>query len=605
MPTSENVALHNAAEPTPQTGESSSLAHHSIAVGGEFGRRIAITVENNLLKLNIEKDFLAPLRQKTGGFTGVGTLLNAASLLAAQTADPRVIGIRDQLADAVLSLQEPDGYIGSKTGDKRVWEAFDVDEGYQALAGLVTHHRLTGSRATLEGARRLARFVAGKFQSEPEEAAKEHMLCDTLLFLGLELGQLDLFSATGDASCLEFVDRDRKLGHWRGPIVRGRWQPLEGHAYAHLAKCLAQLRLHRIMPEPSLLDQSREVVRFVTQGNGMVITGAVSDWECWHDSQEGGWNLGETCATAYLLYVLDDLVRLEGNGLYGDLMERIVLNTLFAAQSPDGRQLRYNTAFDGPRTYYASDAYCCPNNYRLAIARLPELIYHLTPEGVRVNLFTPSRVSFHLPEGRAMIKQTTDYPNSGRISIQIRLDAPAAFDISVRLPSWCPHPSVTIGENPVEGPLVPGTFLAIQRPWRDGDEIHIELPMAWRFVKGRQAQAGRVAILRGPQVFTLSRSMNPHLAPDARLAGMYIDPATITGPFPDTSVRPDGLTCRIEAWTPGEWTNVPFASKELSLTLTEFADPSGEAVYFKTPNPEDPLFQEDEILALSGNLQHS
>jgi DUF1680 family protein len=585
----------------PQTNLSDSPA---VVMGGEFGRRIAITINNNLLKLDIEKDFLAPLREKTGAFTGVGALLNAASLLAAQTADPRVIGIRDRLAEAVLALQEPDGYIGSKTGDKRLWEAFDVDEGYQALAGLVTHHRLTGSSETLEGARRLARFVAGKFRAEPEEAAKEHMLCDTLLFLGLELGQLDLHAVTGDDTCVGFVDRDRKLGQWRGPIVRGRWGSLEGHAYAHLVKCLAQLRLHRIMREPSLLEPSREVVRFLTQDNGMVITGAVSDWECWHDSQEGGWNLGETCATAYLLFLLDDLVRLEGNGLHGDLMERIVLNTLFAAQSPDGRQLRYNTAFEGPRTYYSSDAYCCPNNYRLAIGRLPELIFHQTPDGIRVNLFTPSRATFTLPQGRAAVEQVTDYPNSGSVSIRIGLDAPAAFIIAVRLPRWCRQPSVTVGEDPVDGPLVPGTYLVIERTWRDGDEIRIELPMAWRFVKGRRAQAGRVAILRGPQLFTLSRSMNPDLAPDARLTGMYIDPATITGPFPDTSVRPDGIACRIQAWTPGEWTNVPFAAKALTLTLTEFADPTGEAVYFKTPNPEDPVFQDDELLGTNDNVRH-
>lgn len=573
-------------------------AGSSVSLGGEYGRRVSITIENNLLQLDIEKDFLVPLREKAGAFTGVGALLNAASLLAAQTTDPRVVAIRDQLAESILSLQEPDGYIGSKAGDKRLWEPFDVDEGYQILAGLVTHHRLTGRGDTLEAARRLARFVAGKFRAEPGEVAKQRMLCDTLLFLGLELGQLDLHAVTGDGSNLDFVREDRKLGQWHGPIVRGRWGSLEGHAYAHLVKCLAQLRLHRIVPEPSLLDPSHEVVRFLTQGNGMVITGAVSDWECWHDSQEGGWNLGETCATAYLLYVLDDLVRLEGNGLHGDLMERIVLNTLFAAQSPDGRQLRYNTAFEGPRTYYSSDAYCCPNNYRLAMGRLPELVYHKTQSGIRVNLYTPSRATFTLPQGRATIEQFTDYPNSGSVTIRIGLDAPAMLAVSVRLPRWCLAPSVAVGDEPVEGPLVPGTFLAIERTWRDGDEIRIELPMAWRFIKGRRAQAGRVAIMRGPQLFTLSRSMNPGLAPDARIAAMYIDPATITGPFADSSVRPDGIACRIEAWTPGEWTNVPFAEKALTLTLTEFADPTGEAVYFKTPNPEDPTFQEDELLNL-------
>jgi DUF1680 family protein len=567
-----------------------------VIVGGEFGRRISITITNNLLKLDIEKDFIAPLREKTGAFTGVGALLNAASLLAAQTSDQRVVCIRDEVAEAVLALQEPDGYIGSKTGDKRVWEAFDVDEGFQILTGLLTHHRTTGCDATLAGARRLALFVREKFCNEPEEAMRSRMLCDTLMFLGLELGQLDLHSVTGDAACLEFIELERQLAQWRAKIVQGRWGSLEGHAYAHLVKCLAQLRLHRIAPENSLLDQTHAVMEFLTRENGMVITGAVSDWECWHDSQEGGWNLGETCANAYLLYVLDDLVRIESNGLHGDLMERIVLNTLFAAQSPDGRQLRYNTAFEGPRTYYLSDAYCCPNNYRLAMGRLPTLIYHRMDNIIRVNLYTTSSATFHLPHGRLTLEQITDYPNSGNVVIRISLDVTATFTLSLRLPRWCESPSVEVAGKPLEAPLEPGSFFPINRTWRNGDEVSLNLPMKWRFIKGRRAQSGRIAIMRGPQLFTLSRSGNADLAPDARLTGMYIDPATITGPFPDRSVRPDGMACRVKAWIPGEWTNVPFAEKKLTLTLTEFADPTGEAIYFKTPNPSDHAFEEDELL---------
>jgi DUF1680 family protein len=37
------------------------------------------------------------------------------------------------------------------------------------------------------------------------------------------------------------------------------------------------------------------------------------------------------------------------NPYYGDLMERTIFNALFAAQSPDGRQLRYYTPLEGKR----------------------------------------------------------------------------------------------------------------------------------------------------------------------------------------------------------------------------------------------------------------
>jgi len=48
-------------------------------VGGEIGRRIDVTVNNNLLKLDVEKDFLAPFRRQdcTRGYVSLGKLIDA------------------------------------------------------------------------------------------------------------------------------------------------------------------------------------------------------------------------------------------------------------------------------------------------------------------------------------------------------------------------------------------------------------------------------------------------------------------------------------------------------------------------------------------------
>ena len=41
-----------------------ALPPGTVYVGGEIGRRINITVNNNLLALDVEKDFLKPLRER-------------------------------------------------------------------------------------------------------------------------------------------------------------------------------------------------------------------------------------------------------------------------------------------------------------------------------------------------------------------------------------------------------------------------------------------------------------------------------------------------------------------------------------------------------------
>ena len=75
---------------------------------------------------------------------------------------------------------------------------------------------------------------------------------------------------------------------------------------------------------------------------------------------------------------------------------------------------------------------------------------------------------------------------------------------------------------------------------------------------------------------------------------LTIDPASLEGPTPDATIRPDGLSCRLQAWGPGRW--YPAAERDLELTLTEYADPGGQATYFHVANPEDQAFVHDELI---------
>ncbi len=72
-------------------------------------------------------------------------------------------------------------------------------------------------------------------------------------------------------------------------------------------------------------------------------------------------------------------------------MDRTIYNTLFAAQSPDGRRLRYYSPVEGPRVYFEGDTYCCPCNYRRIVAELPQMVYYQQENGVTVNLYTSER----------------------------------------------------------------------------------------------------------------------------------------------------------------------------------------------------------------------
>jgi hypothetical protein len=437
----------NAHAPSSSYGQARRLPPGSVKVGGEIGRRIDATVKNNLLALNAEEDFLQPLREhkQNDGYYGLGKLIDASVQFSQVTGDPGVLKFKKWLVAETLKTQAEDGYIGYLTPEKRMWELWDLSEMAYLVFGLSMDHQLYGEAGSREGARKLADYIIARWTAAPSHVFGDDSISPAMPMVGIHNAMLALYQETQDAKYLSFVRDFLKTPEWDGRIVLGRWGKIEGHAYTYLAHCVGQLRLDRLSPDPRLIKPTNHIMDFLLNHDGMVITGACGDHECWHDTQEGTINLGETCATAYAIFWLDELMRRQPNPQYGDLMERVIHNTLFGAQSPEGRRLRYYTAFDGPRHYFERDTYCCPNNYRRAVAMLPNFIYYRLENGVAVNLYTASNTSVTLDGGLTLkLEQETNYPASGQVALKVNPSRPASFPLWLRIPAWCREPRVIV-----------------------------------------------------------------------------------------------------------------------------------------------------------------
>jgi hypothetical protein len=588
-------------------------------VGGEIGGRITATIEGNLLKLDVDRDFLTPFRKRDrrGGFVGLGMFIDSLVHMAKHTGDERVLALKNRTVAEAIAAQQPDGYLGIMPEESRIWRLWDPHESAYLIHGLTSDFLLFGERRSLDAAARIAdRLIDGMRRHPGRDMGDATVSNDTAT--GLDWALLRLAECTGKAAYRDFVVTDRKLPAWNLPIVTGRWGKIDGHAYAFIDHAMSQAFLERIdsavaARHGGLRRQLDTAVAFLLAKEGMVITGGCGDHECWHDTQQGTVNLGETCATGCMIRLMDDCLRRDGLGRFGDVMERSIHNALFAAQSPDGRRLRYYTPFDGPRAYYRVDTYCCPCNYRRIVAELPGFVYYRGADGgVAVNLYTESRTSIDVGGVTVAIRQETDYPASGRVVVAVDPAQPVELVLRLRIPRWCAGATVRVNDGPPEpSPRGDDGFHAIARRWQAGDRVVLDLPMEWRLVKGRRGQAGRVAVMRGPRVFCLARSGIAPLGGDAdagapagaaAAAEVAIDPRLLTikpdsikGPLPDDATRPKGVACTIEAWRPGAW--YPHARPDLRLTLTEFPDPAGEATYFNVPNPSAAELVDDELMS--------
>ncbi|MCX8065755.1 MAG: glycoside hydrolase family 127 protein [Candidatus Hydrogenedentes bacterium] len=570
----------------------------SVKVEGEIGRRILITIYNNSMVMDIDKDFLKPFREKNacGDYVGLGKTIDAFVRFAKYTNDPKVSEKKDYIVKSTLAIQEDDGYIGFFRPECRVWHLWDIHEMSYIISGLLSEHKFYGNERALSAAKKAGDYLIEKMSPYPGRIPGEGDVCWEMGTTGVEDAMLGLYEISKDEKFITFVRDYMGLPKWDEPIVKGRWGNIKGHAYAHIKRCMAKIRLHRIEPDDSLLVPSKKVIDFMLKGNGLVITGTCGQHECWHDTHEGIANLGETCTTAYLIRWWGELLRSTRDSRYGDLIERAMYNSLFGAQSPDGRKIRYYTPFEGERVYFDRDSYCCPCNYRRIIAELPQMIYYFSERGIYVNLYTQSRVSFDYQGAKVSIFQETKYPSNGNVKIGLDISEPKKFSLYLRIPLWCREYRLRVNDEAWESPGKQGNWVEINREWKSGDIVELELGMRLRFIRGVQAQAGRCAIMYGPMVFCMSIVKNSYLK-EVPVRAITIDLRTVEGPFEDSSMREGGLMLKAKGWKTTSW--YPLTGYDYNdLVLTEFPDPDGVLTYFHIPNPEDPLLETDEFHGL-------
>lgn len=562
------------------------LPLNKVKAFGKIQERIEATWQGNVCKLNLEKDFLESFiqKQEKGGFIGIGKHMCAVVQSAYYQASEEALGMKNKIFDIIIKYQEDDGYIGNHVKEKRsiqsLWEYHEIP---QIIWALCLDFIYFGEQNFLDAAKKAADYLIKNLPSdfEPENfyiKAGNTFVGYQLPSLDLDRAMLELYEITSDEKYYEAL---RKFGllDWNMDIVLGRGMMIEGHVYAYIAHSMAQLLIYEKTGDRKHFLPSEKALNFLLKKGGFTISGGVGIWECWHNNQKGDGQLGETCATAYIIEWLGKLFGLEGNVIYLDIMERMIYNALFAAQSPDGRKLRYYTALQGPREYFSRDTYCCPNNFRWIMSKLPSFIYYRYRSGILVNLFERSEAEINCDdEFTVRIVQETNYPADGVVKIKVFPSSKKRFPLYIRRPGWCKGIDLTLNGKK-HNIAYENDIIIVDRNFEEGDEIVIDFHMEWRCVKGFRKQFGRVAVMKGPVLYSASEKNNEILE-ETSLHCAVIDTANI-----EEITDKGHLACTVKAQT----------QKGIKrIKLNEFSDPDGVATYF-IPRSYDAAV-EDELL---------
>ena len=437
--------------------------------------------------------------------------------------------LADSCTALVAAAQEPSGYLDSYFQVDRdrgralrrtsAWDHELYCAGHLIQAA-VAHARGTGDTRLLDVARRLADHIDEVFGPGRNEGTPGHPEIETAL--------VELYRETGERRYLElagFLVDTRGHGTLRPATVRPAYfqdhvpvreaTEVTGHSVrAALPRRRASTDLDLETGEAALLDvlqaQWRDMVERKTYLTGGL--GAHHTDEAFGDPYELPPDrcYGETCAAIASLQWDWRMLLLTGEARYADLFERTLYNGFLAGLSLDGRGYFYvnplhvrddSTAARRARQPWFACA-CCPPNVMRTAREPPPLPRHQrrrrrADPPVRERADRGPRRHHRLPVGR-------------QIEIEVTATGEAPWALDLRVPAWAAGARLAVNDDELEPPA-PG-YARVERAWRAGDRVTLELPLEPRLTAPHprvDAVRGCLAIERGPLVYCVEEADAP------------------------------------------------------------------------------------------------
>ncbi|HEV2320659.1 MAG TPA: glycoside hydrolase family 127 protein, partial [Verrucomicrobiae bacterium] len=485
--------------------------------------------------------------------TDVYKVLEGASYALAVQRDPGMQAYLDKLIALIASAQESDGYLYTArtidpqhphpwSGNKR-WvneeesshELYDAGHLFEAAAA---HYQATGETNLLHVAMNEADLLCRVFGPGTNQL---HLWPGHEI---VEMGLCKLYRVTGDVRYLElakyFIDvRGTRPGgddYHQSRIPTLRQTEAVGHAvragylYSGMADVAAltgdQDYVHAI---DAIWRNVISKKLYLTGGIGAVprIEGFGPNYYLPNQTA-----YCETCAAVANDFWNARLFLLHGDAKYMDVFERTLYNGLLSGVSLNGTKFFYPNPLACAGHYERSPWFgcaCCPGNITRFLPSVPGYFYAERGDTVFVNLFAGGSADIQLYDGRKLtLTQATRYPWDGDVKITLAPEKKTRFALAVRIPGWArnePLPSdlyrfadtntepVTLTINGKAAKLKTRNGYAIlRRLWKPGDVVDLNLPMPVRRVLANpnvKADAGRVALQRGPIVFCAEWPDNP------------------------------------------------------------------------------------------------
>jgi hypothetical protein len=143
---------------------------------------------------------------------------------------------------------------------------------------------------------------------------------------------------------------------------------------------------------------------------------------------------------------------------------------------------------------------CCTANLHQGWPKLVSHLWMRTPDdGLAAVAHGPCRVRTTVRGVSVQIDVETEYPFDGAIQVVVTPSGPVRFSLLLRVPGWADGARLHLPDGSKQAAW-PGTFLSIDREWRDETRLTLDLPLA---IRAERRFYESVALSRGPLLLAL------------------------------------------------------------------------------------------------------
>ncbi len=344
----------------------------------------------------------------------------------------------------------------------------------------------------------------------------------------------DIYAHTRDPAHLRLA---RQFSHRAilDPLLEARDALTGLHANTQIPKVIGYLRVGQLAEQPDWVQAARFFWETVVDHRTVVIGGNSvhehfhprDDFSAMVESREGP----ETCNTYNMLKLTELLFQEQAAPRLVDYYERALFNHIRSSQHPQhGGYVYFTPLRPGHYRVYSQAEecfWCCVGSGMENHGRYGSFIYGQSSDALLVNLFIASSV--HWEAKGVTLRQETRFPEEARTRFQLEMKEPSHFALQLRHPSWVSagELGISINGEPWDFDSSPAAYVSIEREWKDGDLILLELPMTTT-IEYLPENRDYVAFLHGPIVLAAP-------LPQGDLAGLIAGPDRMAhvanGPF--------------------------------------------------------------------------